>query len=124
MRVKSLRITLPLRFFQNNQVPRVVQVVANPLPDDAEIVRVGYDAISGSAYFIIQSASYEDVPEGDAIPAADVPLFADAGRYVAPDDAVKLEAAYQQVLRDHLPKDADTLIGQVQAAVLQLNKTT
>lgn len=44
-----------------------VRVVANQLPDDARIVRMGHDAF-GLINIIVESATFEDVVDGEEIP--------------------------------------------------------
>jgi len=70
MRVKILRVhtTQFLNFLKRDSRGRAVcAIVSNPLPDDAEVVRVGYDEV-GWLQLVVQSSTFDDVPEGDRIP--------------------------------------------------------
>lgn len=78
MRVKILRVQTEqfIRLHQKRSKDILARsvVVENPLPDDAEVVRVGYD-YSGWMLLVIQSAEWPDVKEGDAIPDLPAPMF-------------------------------------------------
>lgn len=47
-------------------------MVQEGLPKDATVVRVGYDADRDWVQMVVHSESFEDVPEGQKIPQAEV----------------------------------------------------
>lgn len=53
--------------------PRRIEV-DNPIPADAEIVGA-YMTPNMEVAFVIQSASYPELKDGDAVPQADTPMF-------------------------------------------------
>jgi hypothetical protein len=77
MRIKRWRVNVDwwIRLHQKGQhnEPRRVRPVT-ALPDDAEVVRVGYDH-TGWMFLIVQSATYDDVKDGDVMPEIDGPTL-------------------------------------------------
>lgn len=69
MRIRTLQFTgdfLVSMLKEGNVIQAAV--VSNGLPADARFVRAGHD-YSGSLYLVIESASFDDIEEGDEIPA-------------------------------------------------------
>lgn len=73
------RLTVPVAWIvelSKGKGPRLVRVVSHPLPDDATVVRIGIDPLSGAVHLVIESAAFpDDVNECDAVPALPSPLF-------------------------------------------------
>jgi hypothetical protein len=55
--------------------PQAVEVVANPLPEDARLVDIRLDRDYGVIELLISSASYAEVAEGDLPPVMPDPVF-------------------------------------------------
>lgn len=77
MRVKILRVQADAFIRMQKRDPLgkpVVQLVDNPLPDDARVIRIGYD-YTGWLQFVIESQSFPDLNDGDAMPDLPAPTF-------------------------------------------------
>lgn len=57
-----------------DKLPQLTRVVANPLPNDARLVRCGISAW-GMVYLIIESDTWDEVPRNGPIPRLEPPLF-------------------------------------------------
>lgn len=55
-------------------VPKRMRVVSNAIPSDARFVRSGHDR-DGSLLIVIESASFDPVPEGATLPMLDNPTW-------------------------------------------------
>jgi hypothetical protein len=52
---------------------KAFRVIQNPLPTDAKIVDSGYDYPRRTVVFVVQSETYDDIPEGARFPDAAMP---------------------------------------------------
>lgn len=79
MKAKIFRVQIASYLLMFKRVPGLYRlgwqrVIEHPLPDDAEVVRVGYDE-TGWLLLMVQSEEYEDVTEGNTYPDVVTPMF-------------------------------------------------
>jgi hypothetical protein len=73
MRVKRAIFTVQvLADLFKSRRPFRLRLLGTPLPDDARIVRM-YDALDGRYVVVIESDSFDLVPDGEVIPLLDLP---------------------------------------------------
>ena len=48
--------------------------IVDGIPDGGKVVRAGYDHLTDVIYLIVEHESFDDVPEGNLIPAASFAL--------------------------------------------------
>lgn len=54
---------------------RCVEVIDNPLPDDATVAGAEYDTVRGIWRIVVESASFEEVPPHASLPVLPVTVF-------------------------------------------------
>lgn len=76
MRLRILRFSnaFLVPFLQQHKDRKVISLIENALPDDAEIVRVGHDH-TGWFHIVITSQEFAEVAEGAVIPEHPAPRF-------------------------------------------------
>ena len=76
MRLRYVPITasMLLELMKVDQPTTSVELIANGLPKDTKLVRVGHDAY-GWVNLVVESVDFDDVPEGGEIPRHPTPTF-------------------------------------------------